>query len=36
MRNIAFQQFHQLHNGGYTLDQVYMLLQIQQGLDLNT
>ena len=36
MRNIAFQQFHQLHNGGYTLDQVYMLLQIQQGLDLST
>ena len=34
MKNIAFQQFHQLHNGGYTLDQVYLLLQIQRGIDV--
>lgn len=34
MKNIAFQQFHQLHNGGYTLDQVYLLSQVQRGIDV--
>jgi len=36
MNNITFQQFHQIHNGGYTLDQVYLLLQIEKGMDVKT
>lgn len=36
MKNIAFQQFQELHNGGFTLDQVYMLLQIKEGIDLKS
>lgn len=36
MKNIAFQQFHELHNGGHTLDQIYMLLKIEEGIDLNS
>jgi hypothetical protein len=36
MKNITFQKFHQLHNGGYTLDLVYLVFQIDNGHDVKT
>jgi len=34
--NISFQKFHQLHNGGYSLDHFYLLLQIEKGEDVKS
>lgn len=36
MKNITFQKFQQIHNSGFTLDHVYLLLQIENGLDVRT
>jgi hypothetical protein len=36
MNTITFQKFHQLHNGGFTLDQFYLLLQIEKGEDVKS
>lgn len=36
MKNISFQKFQQLYNGGFVLDHVYLLLSIERGDDVKT
>jgi hypothetical protein len=36
MKNISFQKFQQIHNAGFTLDHVYLLIQIEAGIDVRT
>lgn len=36
MKNITFQKFHQIHNSGFSLDHVYLLLQIESGVDVKS
>lgn len=36
MKNISFQKFQQLYNGGFVLDYVYLLISIERGDDVKT
>jgi len=36
MKNISFQKFQQLYNGGFVLDHAYLLLSIERGDDVKT
>lgn len=36
MNNLSFQKFQQLHNSGYTLDHLYLLLCIEREEDVKT
>ena len=35
LNNLTFSHFEFLHNGGYNLDHVYLLMQIEHGLDIS-
>lgn len=36
MNKLTFNHFLQIHNGGYSLDMVYLVTQVQQGVDVKS